>query len=88
MRGRRKLTNLVQEQRPTGRGTNQSKVIRHGAGECATKMPEQLAVDDRFRDRPAVHRDKRTGLTSAVPVNPFRKVTFPDTGFTGQQHRA
>ena len=56
------VADLVQEKRPALGAFRPADAAAHRAGEGALLMAEQLALDERFRQRRAIERDKRLVL--------------------------
>ena len=65
---RRHLRDLVEEKRPAVRAFEEAAVQAIGAGEAALLVAEQLALDQRLRDRAAVHGHERRRLAPAELV--------------------
>ncbi|HVH41971.1 MAG TPA: hypothetical protein VM925_06490 [Labilithrix sp.] len=59
----RKLTDLVEEQRPAVCLDERSVALAVGAGERAALVSEELALDQIWRDRATVEGDERTART-------------------------
>ena len=66
---KRKLTNLVQEDRSRVRRLKFALLPAVRARECTAFVAEQLALREIFRNRPAVHNDEGPGGTPAVVMN-------------------
>ncbi len=60
---------------------------RDGAGERAFLAAEQLALDERRRNRGAVHAHHRPAAARAPIVDLCRENLFSRPGFPGQEHR-
>ncbi len=72
LRGRCHLRDLVEEQRAAIGQLETALAAIEGAGECALLVPEDLALEQRFRNRGAVDRDKRLLLTGTELVDGLR----------------
>ena len=69
MRRQRQLADLVEEERPSVRLEEEALAVGVGIGEGAFDMTEELALDQRGRQRGAVDGDKGTARAPAVVVN-------------------
>src|SRR6185369_15925427 len=61
MRGGRKVSDLVEEQRSTVGGANETGTILGGAGKCSAPIAEEFALDECWRERAAIDRHERAG---------------------------
>ena len=59
LRGRRRLADLVEEERALRRRAEQADLVANRAGERAFHVAEQLALEQALRKRAAVDREKR-----------------------------
>ena len=59
LRGEREIADLVEEQRPAIRATDEARAIVYRTGERALLRPEQLALHELVGERAAVHGDHR-----------------------------
>ena len=82
------FANLVEEQRAVVGNLEAAPALRVGAGERPFLVAEQLALDERRRQRRAVQRDERAGPARARVVNRLRDETLADAGLALQQHGA
>ena len=78
---------LVQEKRSAFGFLNQPRLVRRGAGECTTFVPEDFAFHQMFRQRTAVHRHERLMRARTQVVNGAREDFLAGAGFTRDQHR-
>ena len=69
----RQIANLVEEEGAVMRELEASLPRRHGAGECAARVAEQLAFNQRRRQRRAVDDDERIGAARTAHVNRARE---------------
>src|SRR5262249_52755940 len=81
----RELADLVQEQRPALRQLERPLPRRHRTGERASLVTEQLALDERIRDRPAIDHDERPLRTGALRPDGTRQHVFPRAGLSFEQ---
>ena len=58
LHGLRQLADLVKEERSAVRDFEQSRLVVGRSGECAARVPEQLALEERLDHRRAVDRDE------------------------------
>ena len=63
---RRDLPDLIQKERATRGRFEDAETVLHRAREGATRVPEELALEERVRERAAVDRDKRSGAPEAT----------------------
>ena len=82
------FADLVEEERAVVGDLEAAPALRVGAGERPFLVAEQLAFDERRRQRRAVQRDERAGLAGARVVDRLRDETLADAGFPLQQHGA
>ena len=83
---RRHLADLVQEDRAAVRLLEQPVSLRRRAGERAARVPEELGLQQRLGQRPAVLRDEVLGPAPSVVVNEPREELLARSRLTGQQH--
>src|SRR4029079_19677842 len=62
-------THLVQKQRPLVCLLDAALPSADGAGKCAAHMPEQLLLEQRFRNCAAIERDKSMSAARAAVMN-------------------
>src|SRR5687767_13391057 len=84
--GRRKIADLVQEERPPFRRPHETLLAPIGPGECPFDEPEQLRLDQRRRYRSAIDRNERPA-PPRKGVNRSRADLLAGTGLTTQEHR-
>jgi hypothetical protein len=86
LEGERRLTDLVEKERPAIGRLKAPLPGRHCAGECAAHVPEQLGFHQVLRDRPAVHDDERPFFAIGAPVYLTREELLARAGLAGDQH--
>ena len=79
------LAHLVEEERPLGRALEATHPTRERAGERATLVPEQLALEQRVGQRRAVGVDERAAPARQRVQRP-RCHALPHPGLAGHQH--
>ena len=84
---RRHLADLVQEDRAAVRLLEQPAAVRRRAGERAARVAEELGLQQRLRQRPAVLGDEGPGAASAVVVDQPREELLARSRLPGQQDR-
>ena len=83
----RQVRDLVQEQRAALGRADQALLVRHGAGERALLVPEQLALHELRRDRPAIDRHERSITSRARRVDQPGHQLLAGAGVAGDVHR-
>jgi hypothetical protein len=83
----RKLADLVQEHRALAGGLEGALAGGHGAGEGATLVAEQLALDQVVADRAAVNDHEGRAGPPALLVNAAGQDVFAGAGLALEQHR-
>ena len=73
---------------PPSASANLPFLLRRRAGERAAHVAEQLRLEQRFRDRRAVHLDERHLALRAVVVDRARDQLLAGAGLAGDEHRA
>ena len=86
LRGRRHLTDFVEEQRPAVRELEAPLPPIGGAGERALLVPEDLALQERFGNRGAVDADEWERRTRTEMVNRLRNQFLARPRLAGDQH--
>ena len=81
------LAHLVEEERATVRQLEPAGPHRGRAREGAALVPEQLAFDERRRQRAAVDRDEGPAAAATAAVDRARDELLARAGFAGHQHR-
>ena len=82
----RQLADLVEEQRAAVRRLDLADHARVGAGVRAALVAEQLALDERGRQRRAVDVDERRLAPRAVDVDRAREQALAGAGLAVEQH--
>ena len=82
----RQLADLVEEQRAAVRGLDLADHPAVGAGVRAALVAEQLALDERGRQRRAVDVDERRLAARAVDVDRAREQALAGAGLAVEQH--
>ena len=82
-----KVSDLVEEERAAGGDLEAADHSRHGAGEGAFLVAEQLALDQCGRQRRAVDRDERPRAAPAAVVERARDQLLAGSGLAQDQHR-
>ena len=72
---------------PPSASSKRPGLRRDGAGERALFVPEQLALDERRRQRRAVDAHERARVAAAAFVERARKQFLAGAGRPGEQHR-
>jgi hypothetical protein len=83
----RQLADLVEEDRAAVRRLERPGARRHRARERAARMPEQLALDDRARQRRAVDDHERPRRARRRVVDRARGQLLARAGLAQDQHR-
>ena len=83
----RHLANLIQKQRAPVRGFDAAGAALHGAGKCAARVPKQLGLKQRFRNRRAVDGHKRLAAARRQPMQCLGHQFFARPRRTLDQHR-
>ena len=81
------LSHLVEEKRATVRELETADPHGCRARESASLVPEQLAFDERRRERAAVDRDERPAPAATSAVDRACDELLARAGFAGHQHR-
>ena len=81
----RQLSNLVEEYRATGRALDRADARSSSAGERALLVAEQLALDQRRRNRAAVDNDERSAAARARLMNGLRQQRLARPGLALDQ---
>src|SRR5688572_2904637 len=84
---RRQLADLIEKERALVRVLEEPGLVARRASERTLLVAEQLALQQRFRNRPAVHRDERGVRPRALAMNETRHQLLPRSTFAGEQHR-
>src|SRR6478735_6952020 len=84
---RRQVADLVEEQRPAIRGLDLAERLLRGAGERALLVSEELAFEQRFRNRRAVDRDEALGAPRRQVVQRAREQLLARPRFAEDQYR-
>ena len=83
----RQIGHFIQKQRPAVGCLKKAFTVAVGTGKRPLAVAEKLAFHQVFRNRPAVDRDKRTGIAGAARVNQPRRQFLATAGFTGNIDR-
>ena len=83
LRRLRQIRDLVEEQRAAVRRSHEAQLVPHSSGEGALHVPEELALDERRRNRAAIDRDERRGAPAAL-VERSREHFLAGTRFADQ----
>jgi hypothetical protein len=83
----REIADLVEEQRAAVRQLERAGRAADRVGEGAFLVAEKLALDERLRQRRAVHGDERTPGAATVLVDGLGDALLAGAGLTHQQHR-
>ena len=73
---------------PESRVLEQADLGVRRAGERSAHVAEELALEQRFDDRGAVHRDETSILARPKTMERFRDQFLAGAGFSGDEHRA
>ena len=84
----RHISDLIQKQRSALGCFEQSGFITDCSRKSAFGVPEELAFEQRLRDRAAIDRDKRILTSTALIVDGPRDKFFAGTAGAGNQHIA
>src|SRR2546428_297234 len=87
LHARRQLRHLVEEQGAAVRRLEEAVAVLPGAGERALLVAEELALHEVFRDRAAVHGNKRLVAARAVLVDQARGELLAAARFARDIHR-
>ena len=79
---------LVEEERAFVRLLEPSLSVGDCAREGAAHVAEELSLEEGFRDRAAVDREKPLGASGAVVVNRLGRQLLAVLGLAGDEHRA
>ena len=85
---RRHFGNLIKEKRAAFRSLKEADVIAHRTREGAALVAEQLAFQQRFAQRAAIHRDEGITREGAAVVDGTRHQFLAGAAFAGDQHSA
>ena len=80
------ITDLVQKHRPSLGLFEEAQLPLVGAGECATLVAEELALEQFPRDRRAVDTNKGACSSDSIVVQDARDEFFPCAGLALKQH--
>src|SRR5262249_8732934 len=80
------LTDLVEEERAAGRALETTGARRERAGERAFFVAEQLALEDPFGERLAVHGDERLADAVAPVMEETRDELLPGAALALDEH--
>src|SRR5262245_12260072 len=78
----RHVADLVQEQRAAMRRPNETFAVARRTGKRALLVTEELAFEQRFRNRSAVHRNEGPGTSRARAMNRLREELLTGTALT------
>jgi hypothetical protein len=81
------LADLVEEERSPRRGLEETALVLHGSRERALAVSEELALEERLRQRGAVHRDERVVRPRACRVDSARDELLAGARLALDQHR-
>src|SRR5262249_24875113 len=81
------LSDLVQENSSARRLFKQATLVGARAGEAAFDMAEELRLEQRFSDRPAVHGHKPSLRSGAVATKSSRDKFLTGSRFAGYENR-
>src|SRR6185295_8052999 len=79
--------NLVEEERTAVGLFEEAFACRGGTGEGAARVPEELALEERFGDGGAVHGDEGPVGAAAVGMNRLGDELFAGAAFAGDEDR-
>ena len=82
---RRKVADLVEEERAARRELDAAEAVAHGAGERAAHVAEQLALEELARQRRAVHGDEAAPFARGVGVDGVREDFLPGAALAGEE---
>jgi hypothetical protein len=82
----RQLTHLVEEERSAVRLLEEAAVLVRGASEGTTRVAEQLARDERRRDRSRVHGHEGPATSCALGVERTSHELLPRAGLSRDEH--
>ena len=80
------LSDLVEEDRPTGSGFENPRFVTIRAGEAAPDVAEQFGLHQRIRHPGAVQRRQGRGGPRARLMNEARDHIFANAGLARNQH--
>ncbi len=83
----RDLADLVEEERAAVGELEAPRLARHGAGERAALVAEELALDELLRDGRAVDLDERLVLAARVLVQRAGDELLARAALAGDEHR-
>ncbi len=84
----RQLADFVEKERSLVGREEQSPARLVGARECASRMTEELAFHQLFRNGAAIHGDERLLAAQALLVDGAGQYPFPCAALPDDQHRA
>jgi hypothetical protein len=87
LHGRRHVADLIEKNRPAVGGFEKANLILHRPGERPLAMPEELTLQQRFRQRGAVDGDERPLRPLAGAMDAARHQLFAGAGLAFDQHR-
>src|SRR5262249_6365320 len=82
----RDALDLVEEPRAPARQLDLADTVVHRAGERAALVPEELALEQRVRERRAVDRDEAAALALALEVDRAGRQLLARSGFAVDEH--
>src|SRR5262249_13053941 len=82
----RELADLVEEERSAVRRLARADAIAIRSGECAARVPEELALHEARRDRPAIDDDERPARTVAALHELVRDELLSRTALALDEH--
>src|SRR6266478_5202255 len=86
LEGERQVADLVEEERTPVRLHEEPPARRVRVGEGAARVPEELALEQRLRERDAVDGDEGTGLPPSPLVEGARDELLSGPRLAGDQH--
>jgi hypothetical protein len=86
LEGRRQLANLIEEEGSLVGFLEQPSLLTCRAGERASLVTEQLALEQRLRKRAAVHCNEWPFRARALSMNELRDQLFSRTTLAGDEH--
>ena len=86
MHRRHHLADLIEKDGPSIRNFDFSLLLSHRTRKCASFVSEELAFQQRFRQRSTIDRHERPVVAAAVAMNRPRHQFLARTAFTTDQH--
>src|SRR6185312_9958870 len=86
LRGGCRFADLVEEEGAATGGGEETGLVLHCSGERAFDVPEQLALEEAFRKRAAVDREKRAGRARRQMMDVARDDFLARTGLALNEH--